>query len=170
MYLFALAVFFLFRRLLTKNMDDNTGKKCKTSDLKKGDFLSTTVYYTVEEVHDNGDVSVVDENGQSLRISKDIVERESYSSHQFDEDVVTNRTEVVNLLQHAGDTIFQVKFKKKDNSDRTLIGRRVPGSQDTCFGRTNALEMLPGKPPQKRQIDHRTISEITFKNKRHRVK
>ena len=144
--------------------------KCDVSTLKRGDFLSTTVYYTVSDIRDNGDVVVMDEDGKSLTISKDIVTRESYSAQQFTEDVVSTRTDIVKVLQNAGDTIFTVKFKKKDNSDRTLVGRRVPGSHDTCFGRTNALEMVSGKPPQKRQIDHRTISEITFKNKRHRVK
>tara|TARA_Y100000748_G_C15440338_1_gene466890 strand:- start:95 stop:541 length:447 start_codon:yes stop_codon:yes gene_type:complete len=144
--------------------------KCNVSTLQPGDFLSTTVYYTVTDIKDNGDVRVVDEDGKSLTISKDIVARESYSAQQFTEDKVANRTDMVKVLQNAGDTIFTVKFKKKDNSDRTLVGRRVPGSQDTCFGRTNALEMVPGQPPQKRQIDHRTISEITFKNKRLRIK
>ena len=144
--------------------------KCNVSTLKPGDFLSTTVYYTVTDIKDNGDVEVMDEEGKSLTISKDIVARESYSAEQFTEDRVSNRTDMVKVLQNAGDTIFTVKFKKKDNSDRTLVGRRVPGSDDTCFGRTNALEMVPGKPPQKRQIDHRTISEITFKNKRLRIK
>ena len=144
--------------------------KCNVSTLKPGDFLSTTVYYTVTDIKDNGDVEVMDEEGKSLTISKDIVARESYSAEQFTEDRVSNRTDMVKVLQNAGDTIFTVKFKKKDTSDRTLVGRRVPGSDDTCFGRTNALEMVPGKPPQKRQIDHRTISEITFKNKRLRIK
>ena len=128
--------------------------KCNVSTLQPGDFLSTTVYYTVTDIKDNGDVRVVDEDGKSLTISKDIVARESYSAQQFTEDKVANRTDMVKVLQNAGDTIFTVKFKKKGQqrpnagwSSSTRVARHVLWS-DQCIGngsRTTAAK-APNRP------------------------
>ena len=143
--------------------------KCKASELRVGDKLSTTVYYTVTEVQ-SGRVKVVDETGSTLTISNPIIERESFTAVQFDEEVKVSRTELVKALQNAGDTIFKAVFKKKNGERRELVGRRVPGSDDTCFGRTEALECLQGTRPQKRQIDHRTLEEVTIRNKKMKLK
>ena len=143
--------------------------KCKADELRVGDKLSTTVYYTVTGVQ-NGRIKVVDETGSTLTISNPIIERESYTAVQYDEEVKVSRTELVRALQSAGDTIFKAVFKKKNGERRELVGRRVPGSDDTCFGRTEALECLQGTRPQKRQIDHRTLEEVTIFNKKMRLK
>lgn len=144
-------------------------QKCKANELHVGDKLSTTVYYTVTGIQ-SGRVSVIDETGSTLTISNPIIERESFTAVQFDEEVKVSRTELVKALQNAGDTIFKVVFKKKNGEARELIGRRVPGSDDTCFGRTEALECLQGTRPQKRQIDHRTLEEVTIRNKKMKLK
>ncbi len=146
-----------------------TDQKCKASELQIGDKLSTTVYYTVRAKL-AGKVQVVDETGATLTISNPIIERESFTATQFDEEEKVSRTVLVHKLQHAGDTLFQAKFKKKNGEERVLIGRRVPGSDDTCFGRTEALENLDGARPQKRQIDHRTLEEVTIRNKKYKIK
>lgn len=143
--------------------------KCKAADLSVGDKLSTTVYYTVR-AKQPGKVQVIDETGSTLWISNSIIERESFTAVQHVEEENVSRTKLVETLQHAGDTLFRAKFKKKNGEERVLIGRRVPGSDDTCFGRTNALESLDGRPPQKRQIDHRTLEEVTIRNKRFKLK
>ena len=143
--------------------------KCKASDLKIGENLSTTVYYTVR-AKQSGKVQVADETGSTIWISNSIIERESFTATQFEEEETVSRTKLVQTLQHAGDTLFKVKFKKKNGDERILIGRRVPGSNDTCFGRTEALESLDGRPPQKRQVDHRTLEEVTIRNKRFKLK
>lgn len=144
-------------------------QKCKANELHVGDKLSTTVYYTVTGIQP-GRVSVIDETGSTLTISNPIIERESFTAVQFEEEVKVSRTELVKALQNTGDTIFKVVFKKKNGEARELIGRRVPGSDDTCFGRTEALECLQGTRPQKRQIDHRTLEEVTIRNKRMKLK
>jgi len=143
--------------------------KCKATDLHIGDKLSTTVYYTVR-AKQPGKTQVVDETGSTLWISNSIIERESFTAVQHDEEEKVSRTKLVQTLQHAGDTLFRVKFKKKNGEERVLIGRRVPGSDDTCFGRTEALESLDGIRPQKRQIDHRTLEEVTIRNKKFKLK
>lgn len=148
---------------------DGEPPKCKAADLQVGDKLSTTVYYTVR-AKQHGKVQVVDETGSTLWISNSIIERESFTASQFGEEEKVSRTKLVQTLQHAGDTLFQAKFKKKNGEERILIGRRVPGSDDTCFGRTEALESLDGRNPQKRQIDHRTLEEVTIRNKRYKLK
>lgn len=150
-----------------KNMSEP--KKCVAADLQIGDKLSTTVYYTVR-AKQPGKVQVVDETGSTLWISNGIIERESFTATQFGEEEKVSRTKLVQTLQHAGDTLFQAKFKKKNGEERVLIGRRVPGSSDTEFGRTEALESLDGRNPQKRQIDHRTLEEVTIRNKKFRLK
>ncbi len=144
-------------------------QKCKVADLQPGDKLSRISYLTVRSVRGNN-VEVVNEAGNSWSIGKSIVEDECFTATQSDEEEKVSRTKLVEILQHAGDTLFRAKFKKKNGEERVLIGRRVPGSDDTCFGRTNALESLDGRPPQKRQIDHRTLEEVTIRNKRFKLK
>jgi len=144
-------------------------KKCVAADLQIGDKLSTTVYYTVR-AKQPGKVQVVDETGSTLWISNSIIERESFTATQFEQEKKVTRTELVHKLQYAGDTLFQVKFKKKNGEERALVGRRVPGSSDTEFGRTEALESLDGCKPQKRQIDHRTLEEVTIRRKKYKLK
>ena len=145
--------------------------KCNADDLVAGDHLSTTVYYTVVSTGNNGnDVEVVNEDGEKLYIHKAIVASESFTAVQQREEVVVTRTRLVEELQAAGDTIFRVRFVKKNNESRTLIGRRLPGANDTCFGRTQVLESVRGAKPQKREIDHRTLEELTIRNKRYKLK
>ena len=145
-------------------------QKCKVAELQPGDKLSRISYLTVRSIKSNGSVEVVNEAGNSWTIGKSIVEDECYTATQFSEEEKVSRTKLVEILQNTGDTLFEAKFKKKNGDDRPLTGRRVPGSDDTCFGRTNALESLDGRPPQKRQIDHRTLYEVTTRNKRFKLK
>ena len=147
----------------------SSDSKCIASELKVGDHLSTTVYYTVQEVN-NGKIVVVDETGATLTISNSIVERESFTAVQFNEEVKASRTELVQALQTAGDEIFKAVFKKKDGTLREMIARRVPGSSDTLFGRTQCLECVAGGAPKKRQIDHRSVEEVTIRNKKMKLK
>ena len=141
--------------------------KCSAALLKVGDKLSTTVYYSVVEKQP-GKVVVIDEMGEKVTISNAVLERESYST-QYDEEVKVSRTAAAKILQDSGDTIFEAEFTKKDGSKRKMIGYRV-GSRDTVFGRTECWECLSGKKPQKRQIDHRTLSSVVHKNKKYKVK
>lgn len=142
---------------------------CKVKDMAAGEHLSTTVYYTVVSI-DGDRVCVVDEGGHEIYINSEIVERESFAADQQREEVGVTRTRLVEELQAAGDTIFKAKFVKKNGESRTLVGRRMPGANDTCFGRTQALESVRGKPPQKREIDHRTLEELTIRNVRFKLK
>jgi len=73
-------------------------------------------------------------------------------------------TEAVNVLQNSGVDVFEAEFQTKSNPARVLIGRRVNHiPEDTCFGRTKANEMLEGKYPRGRQIDHRELHYIIHK-------
>lgn len=135
--------------------------KCKAAKLNNGDKLSTTIFYTVEQVDDE-DVHVVDETGERLRISRDVVEREGYCAFQYDEEVQVTRTELVQQLQQAGDTIFAATFQKADKSSRQLVGRRVPawfaghllrphGGTGVC--QWNAPSAAPNRPPHTHGVD-----------------
>ena len=145
-----------------------TQKKCDLADLQVGDKLSRISYITVRQIG-SSKVQVANETGYTWWIGSEIVERECYGVHHKEEEKVS-RTELVRKLQNAGDTLFRAKFKKKNGEERVLIGRRVPGSDDTCFGRTESLESLDGTLAQKRQIDHRTLEEVTIRNKKFKLK
>ena len=136
--------------------------------LNVGDKLSRISYITVVEKK-NGQTKVANETGYSWWIGNDILRRECFGV-QFNEEEKVSRTELVRTLQQAGDTLFSATFKKKNGEKRVLVGRRKPGSDDTCFGRTVALECRNGEPPQERQIDHRTLVEVILRNKKRKLK
>ena len=144
--------------------------KCSATDLRVGEHLSTTVYYTVVAKLD-GKTTVKDsETGDSLTISDTIIERESYSAQQYTSEEKVSRTDAVRVLQNAGDTVFTVVFTKKDGSSREMIARRIPGVPgDTVFGRTECLEIVVGGS-QRRQVDHRTLQSIVWKGVLYTVK
>lgn len=89
-----------------------TKKKSDSRALKPGDILSETQYYTVTS-NDAGGVGVRNERGFEFNIAPKIVEEGSYSAHQYTDEKVISRSEVVDLLRHAGDTVFEVCFKKQ---------------------------------------------------------
>ena len=144
-------------------------QKCKSNELRVGDKLSTTVYYTVTEVQ-NGRVKVIDETGSTLTISNAIIERESFTAEQFDEEVKVSRTELVKALQNAGDTIFKAVFKKKNGERRRT--HRPSGSRVRrhMLWPHRGARVPSGTKPQKRQIDHRTLEEVTIRNKKMKLK
>ena len=52
-----------------------------------------------------------------MHISKDILEKMD-SAHHFKNEVPMNMTELAELLEDAGDTVFQVSFRKQVNEAR----------------------------------------------------
>jgi len=151
----------------------STITKCNAAELKVGDNLSTTVYYTVVEKLP-GKTVVTDETGARVTISNGVLERESYSATQYTDEKKVSRTDAVKVLQNAGDTQFECEFTKKDGTKRRMVARRRPGVPgDTVFGRTECIESVPGSTTgetQKRQIDHRTLASITWKRRKYTVK
>ncbi len=76
-----------------------------------GTYLSETQYYKVIEKNVNS-IKVSNERGFEFTISADIVEEGMLSANQFDKEVKTSRTEIINILENAKDTVFTVNFNK----------------------------------------------------------
>lgn len=98
-------------------MAANTGRGseihgCDSDKLQVGHFLSRVSYVRVKEILET---TVVVENqfDFSWTIGKPIVAKEMVSAHQVDEEKKITRTEIVKILENAGDTIFSVCFTKK---------------------------------------------------------
>jgi hypothetical protein len=51
-----------------------------------------------------------------MHVSKDILEKMDSGSH-FAKEVPMNMTELAELLEAAGDTVFTVSFRKQINAD-----------------------------------------------------
>ena len=179
-------------------------KRLKVSDLKKGEILSATVYYHVDkigtslEVHDLGP-GQGSTSSNRLNYGASVAEREAFTASQFNEVRKCSRTDIVNALQGAGDTIFTVSFKKKNGDIRELRGCRIPGIPDTCFGRSAVYDLdvtsyaynvkeggeivhrkgetfssgiteEQKRPHRKREVDHRTVFQLILKNVKYVLK
>lgn len=121
-------------------------KRLKVSALKKGEILSATVYYHVDnvgttlKVHDLGPGHGAN-SSNSLNYGASVAEREAYTASQFEKVIKCSRTEIIKKLQGAGDSVFTVGFKKKNGDKRELRGYRIPGIPDTCFGRSEVYDL-----------------------------
>ena len=51
-----------------------------------------------------------------MHVSKDILEKMDSASH-FAKEVSMNMTELAELIEAAGDTVFTISFRKQDNAD-----------------------------------------------------
>jgi len=184
-------------------------KRMKASEVKNGEFMSATVYY---RVHRRGStsVSVYDqslghgprEGFNTLNYGNAVMERECHSARQFSKENVNklSATDLVHVLQNAGDTVFTAWFTKKNGDLRKIVCFRCPGKTDTCFGRTEVIdleidtyshavknsdgEVVHAKGAnfapdigveekhkyQKRLIDHRELKAIIIRNELHYLK
>lgn len=174
---------------------------CNPETLQKDEWLSGTVYYKVVKKHEDVDShAVVDNFGNTLSVSNNILGREMTSSRQYDEEKKVTRTEMVNVLSDARDTVFTVKFKKQltgkrlrevlDEEDyehqnstnkNRILNKIVKGGEDrTLVGFMKHCEPFMGRSAvfdleaeggfAERQVDHRTIEELILKRVRYTLK
>lgn len=173
--------------------------KCDVGRLLPGEsYLSRVSYMKVNSVDFSG-VNVVNEAGMSWGIGKEIVARECYAADQFNETKQVTRTELINIFCSVGDTIYTVNFNKqpkiedaydavanngriKSNSDikkalkekmageeRTLVGYTL--KLDAAYGRSMVVDLQQeDKSDRVRQVDHRTLNWLIFKNVKYVVK
>ena len=66
---------------------------------------------------DGKKITVENSFGDQMHISKDILEKMDSARH-FAKEVPMNMTELAELLESAGDTCFQVSFRKQVNQER----------------------------------------------------
>lgn len=88
--------------------------KVDFEQLQPGERLSRCTYYKVQKVDREREVLVVEnQEGLAFEVTRRIPEQEMFSASQVKETVKVNRTELVDILMHAGNTIFTVEFEKQ---------------------------------------------------------
>ena len=163
-----------------------------------GDRISETQYYEIKELvrMDGGrGARVQNERGFEFTISARIIEEGMYSANQHVLEEKVTRTEMVEVLENAGDTIFTVNFNKQvdakavlerlkaskvattikaakmllEGNERTLVGYLL--STEPKMGRSQVidLEIDPSKH-RIRLVDHRTLNWIIIRNVKYILK
>ena len=82
-------------------------------DTKKfavGQWFSQNAYFTVKEISGSR-ITVENSFGDTMHVSKDIIEKMDNGNH-FEKEVSLTMTELAELLESVGDTVFTVSFKK----------------------------------------------------------
>lgn len=90
--------------------------KVEYSALRPGNRLSRTAYYEVVSVT-GASAKVKNEEGFVFDIGRDIFQKEMYSATQFSKVERVSRTEMIDILANAGDTVFTVSFHKQSTSE-----------------------------------------------------
>jgi hypothetical protein len=176
-------------------------KRCDLDEVKVGSILSTTHYLEVLGKTNNS-VKVKDQNGLNFEIrGKELIEDTIFTADQIQEEKKVSRTEAIQILENAKDTVFTVNFNKlpDENSfaellgkvsiadlndpkklkklakeamkgeERTLVGHLVEA--EPTMGRSSVIDLqIPKGSHNLRQVDHRTLNWIIFKNIKYVVK
>lgn len=156
--------------------------------LQVGDHFSSVSYLKVQKI-EGETITVENSLGGSWIMSKDLLLRDAWSAEIYAQEVKTTMTELARILTECKDTVITVSFKKKLTADDLLtrlattdlnkvdkmkdIQKLVTEGEDcalTChlaghesdLGRSLVFD-LNAKGGYK-QVDHRTINWIIFKN------
>jgi len=87
--------------------------------MQKGNFLSETSYYVVEDVAKNGDLTCnIVGTTTSVKISKQYADSILVSANDYIDEKQVNQTELINMVLANPRTAMSVKFKKADK-DKT---------------------------------------------------
>jgi hypothetical protein len=165
-------------------------------DLKQlhiGNILSCISYLKVEKI-EGPKITVTNHLGGSWIMSKDLLERDSWSADHFDKEIKCNMTDLALVLQSCNDTIFTVKFSKQvdpkeveerlagltvaqlksDKTQKDLSKEFLNGSDCTItghliecenhFGRSLIVDLNANGKNNIRSVDHRSIDWIIFRN------
>lgn len=173
--------------------------RTNTSGLKVGDRLSRVSYMEVLSVGSRSS-KVRNQEGMEWTIGNTIIENEAYTASQYSEEKEVSRTEMIEALESAGDSVFTVVFGKKVNQKdivaslqgldeiptkktdlnkfaKTLLAgteRRMVGylaSTEPKMGRSTVVDLeIPADKHQLRLVDHRTVKELILQNVRYVLK
>ncbi|MBH22942.1 MAG: hypothetical protein CMH57_00515 [Myxococcales bacterium] len=139
-------------------MSDETPKRiprCDLSKLQVGERLSRIQYYEVLEINlEDNVVKLQNEHGFKFTVTPNIIEAEMYTATQYAVEEKVSRTELVEKLESAGETVFAVTFLKQvtdkgiaaklkdldpdavrtDKSRRALARELLKGEERTLVG------------------------------------
>ena len=124
--------------------------KWNGSKLSIGNWFSSVVYYKVRNVvdKDNCMVSTSKNSSKELKMSRDILEFEMHSGEHFKEQKKITRTEMVDNILAAKETILTVSFNKKidDAHVKEVLGKvSAKDLKDDKKVKTLAKELTAGK-------------------------
>lgn len=161
--------------------------------LQLGDYFSCISYLKVETI-DGNKITVNNHLGGSWLMSKDILEKEMWSADHIEKEIKCTMTDLSQVLESCSDTIFKVQFKKmvdpkdieanlsatkhadlKDAALVTKLAKSILGGEtvtitghhvqsENQFGRSLIIDLDADPKNNFRQVDHRTIEWIVFKN------
>lgn len=122
---------------------------------------------SVDPISDS--ILVEDHNGQKFKVmGRDLIEKTMSSANQYSRQETVSRTQAVEILTSARDTVFTVRFEKQDGSLRDLTGHLL--STENAFGRSNVVDLEVTTGNNQRQVDHRTLHFIVINNIKYNVK
>ena len=169
------------------------------SRVQVGDRLSRISYVEVVGRTSTG-LRIKNQEGLEWTIGRSIVENEMYSASQYNEEVEVSRTEMVEALESAGDSVFTVVFDKKTSqksivaalgeldelpSKRTALNKlaksMMAGEERTLVGYLASTEPKMGRSTvvdlqidpsqhQLRLVDHRTVKGLVLRNTKYVLK
>jgi len=161
-----------------------------------GQNLSQTTYYLVKEIAGTR-ITVEDQHGSLLHVSRDILEKMVSASH-FSRQQSLTMTALAELLETFSDTIFTVSFHKQPTVDNALAKLESTSFKDLAkkasalakdltegevcqitghlvkvennLGRSTVIDLTAKGENRFRQVDHRTIEWLIFKNVKYVLK
>ena len=134
-----------------------------------------------------------------MHVSKDIIEKMDSGNH-FEKEIPVNMTQLAELLESVGDTVFTVSFKKQvkpeDVSEKlksyspaqlkdaktlnSFVKEVIEGEEctmtchlvkaDSSLGRSTVIDLSSKHENKFRQVDHRTINYIIYHNAKYVLK
>ena len=183
---------------MPKKTKETIEARSDTAKIKVGDRFSETQYYICTEVQRER-IQVRNERGYEFGIGKEIVREGLFSANQFQDEQKVTRTELVEILEGAKDTIFTVNFQKQikpeDMSKRLkqLAGQKILASKSAALakdllageertlvgymldvepkmGRSQVIDLEAEGDHRLRLVDHRTLNWIIIRNVKYVLK
>ena len=95
-----------------KTEEKEQPERLNFTEIKKGQYLSETQYYKVLKVYKNK-LLLSNEREYEIEVERSVIEEGMFSASQYDEELKITRTEMSELLENAGDSVFTVNFYKQ---------------------------------------------------------
>ena len=181
-------------------IEDPIHTKWNVDKLSVGNWFSDTKYLRVNKITSDGLLEATTSDGKNFVISQDIVKNEMYSSVHFEEEEKVTRTQLAEVLEDVGNKVFSASFRGKVNEKKVaemlqnmeadtlqnrrslnkfvkqmLLGKEINltahlARTEPKLGRSLVIGLNLEGDNKFRQIDHRGMESIIFKNKKYILK